>query len=177
METICNIAHQIQAGYPGIQHSGKVTSCAPPFAASSISLHVFVTHLERSSHSGSAWVTATRTAVGGISLDDIVLSDNVAARNRARNFSCKVLAFIKVDHNPLAPATQIPKIMRGMAGSTRRLSTLRNGIPHLGPYVAICGWRHGSGKHNWGAFRERLQFGCCLGTPLNHLCCDYYRYW
>src|SRR5271163_3898708 len=30
-------------------------------------------------------------------------------------------------------------------------------------------------KHNWGAYRRGAQFGyCCLGTPLNHLYCDYY---
>jgi len=92
---MCNIAHQIQAGYPGIQHSGKATSCAPPFAASSMSLHVFVTDLGRSSHSGSAWVTATRMIVGGISLDDIVFSDNAAARDHARIFGCKVSALSK----------------------------------------------------------------------------------
>src|SRR5271170_6719627 len=92
---MCNIAHQIHAGYPGIQHSGKATSCAPPFAASSMSLHVFVTDLGRSSHSGSAWVTATRMVGGGISLDDIVFSDNAAARDHARIFGCKVSAFIQ----------------------------------------------------------------------------------
>jgi hypothetical protein len=94
---MCNIAHQIQAGYPGIQHSGKATSCAPPSAASSMSLHVFVTDLGRSSHSGSAWVTATRTVVGGISLDDIVLFDNAAARDHARVISRTVLERLKLE--------------------------------------------------------------------------------
>ena len=71
-----------------------------------------MTDLGRSSHSGSAWVTATRMIVGGISLDDIVFSDNAAARDHARIFGCKVSAFIQADHNPLAvidPATQIPR--------------------------------------------------------------------
>jgi hypothetical protein len=59
-------------------------------------------------------VTATRTVVGGISLDDIVFSDNVAARGHARIVSCKVSAFIQSDHNPLAvieSVTQIPRIV------------------------------------------------------------------
>jgi len=37
-----------------------------------MSLHVFVTEPGRSSHSGSAWVTATRTAVEGLSVDDMM---------------------------------------------------------------------------------------------------------
>lgn len=53
-------AHQIQAGYPGIQHSGNEMSLAPLAAASSMRAHVFCTDFSRSSHSGSACVTATR---------------------------------------------------------------------------------------------------------------------
>jgi len=55
-----------------------------------------VTDLGRSSHSGSAWVTATRTVVGGISLDDIVLSDNAAARDHARIISRTMLERLKL---------------------------------------------------------------------------------
>jgi hypothetical protein len=39
---------------------------------------------------------------GGISLDDIVFSDNAAVNDHARIVSCKVSAFIQADHNPLA---------------------------------------------------------------------------
>jgi hypothetical protein len=53
--------NQTQAGYPGIQHSGNDISFAPWPAASSMRLQVFSTDAFRSSHSGSAWVTATRT--------------------------------------------------------------------------------------------------------------------
>lgn len=73
-----------------------------------------MTDLGRSSHSASAWVTATRTVVGGISLDDIVFSDNATARDDKRIFGCKVSAFIQADHNPLAvidSATQIPRTL------------------------------------------------------------------
>jgi hypothetical protein len=54
-------ANHTQAGYPGIQHSGNDISFAPWPAASSMRLQVFLTDAFRSSHSGSAWVTATRT--------------------------------------------------------------------------------------------------------------------
>lgn len=53
--------HQIQQGYPGIQHSGNAMSSALFCAASLIRSHVFLTPAARSSHAGSAWVPATRT--------------------------------------------------------------------------------------------------------------------
>ncbi len=55
------VAHHIQAGYPGTQHSGNAMSCAPFDAASAIREQVLSTVASRSSHTGSAWVTATRT--------------------------------------------------------------------------------------------------------------------
>lgn len=54
---------QIQAGYPVIQTSGKEISFAPFAAASSIRAQVFLTAFSRSSHSGSACVTATLIVV------------------------------------------------------------------------------------------------------------------
>jgi hypothetical protein len=54
------LTNHTQAGYPGIQHSGNEISFAPRPAASSMRLHVFLTDASRSSHSGSAWVAATR---------------------------------------------------------------------------------------------------------------------
>ena len=62
-----NRIYQIQPGYPGIQHSGKAINFAPLWAASAMRLQVFTTPAARSSHSGSAWVTATRVVS-----DDIV---------------------------------------------------------------------------------------------------------
>lgn len=55
--------HQIQAGYPGIQTSGKAMSCAPFWLASSMYLMAFWTDKSRSNQHDSAWRTATRTWV------------------------------------------------------------------------------------------------------------------
>lgn len=41
MVTLVQSAHQIQAGQPGIQHSDKATSFAPPLAASPMTPHAF----------------------------------------------------------------------------------------------------------------------------------------
>ena len=59
-------------------------SFAPPFAASSMSLHVFKTDLGRSSHSGSAWVTATRTVAVCASFEDMMGSIWAVASSHAR---------------------------------------------------------------------------------------------
>lgn len=64
--------YHIQAGYPGIQHSGKVTNFAPLLAASSINSQVFATVASRSSHTGSACATATLIADEGVGDEDIV---------------------------------------------------------------------------------------------------------
>lgn len=56
--------------------SAKVTSSAPPEAASSMILHVLSTDLRRSSHSGSYWATATRV-VGLDMIEKSVLIDKV----------------------------------------------------------------------------------------------------
>jgi len=52
--------YHIHPGYPVIQHSGKATIFAPPCAASEIRSSVFCTLPCKSSHAGSACVTATR---------------------------------------------------------------------------------------------------------------------
>lgn len=57
--------YHIHAGYPGIQHSGKLISWAPCEAASAIREQVLVMVALRSSQMGSLWVTATRMVGGG----------------------------------------------------------------------------------------------------------------
>ena len=49
-----------------------------------MSLHVFMTDLGRSSHSGSAWVTATRTFGDWASVEDMIESDQVNRSEEAR---------------------------------------------------------------------------------------------
>lgn len=58
--------YHIHAGYPGIQHSGKLISWAPCEAASAIRAQVLVMVALRSSQMGSLWVTATRMVGGGV---------------------------------------------------------------------------------------------------------------
>ncbi len=73
--------YHIHPGYPGIQHSGNATSFAPPFAASVMRLTVFCTLPGRSSHSGSACVTATRRTGSDI-LGEFSDSGHVKSRKR-----------------------------------------------------------------------------------------------
>lgn len=105
-------AHHIQAGYPGIQHSGKAMSCAPLDAASAIREQVLSTVASRSSHTGSACVTATRTCfdvdmlTGRVSILTINLAQ--VARSEASldplNIKCPALRTELISGTSPAPA-------------------------------------------------------------------------
>jgi hypothetical protein len=67
------VTYHTHAGYPGIQHSGNDISFAPLLAASETRAQVFLTEASKSSHSGSACVTAMRIDAGDVWAVDMLV--------------------------------------------------------------------------------------------------------